>query len=90
MSRLNVRSNEIKYTLKQDETQLEEKKAAIENCKTTLSDIDNEILRAKNRYEYFQQLLQYTDDLGEFADSKVRSMASSLYLIILINILLVS
>ncbi|KAI8888210.1 GCFC-domain-containing protein [Backusella circina FSU 941] len=70
MNRLNVRSKEIKYTKEQEEGQITEKRTTIQTCKTTLNDIDNEMIRAKDRYEYFQQLLQYIDDLGEFADTK--------------------
>lgn len=68
---LNITTQDVTESMQQSESALQEASKTIENSTTTDSDLTNEIERGSKRYTYFQELAQYTDDLGEFLDAKV-------------------
>ena len=57
--------------MKSYELQLEQIQKNMENLTTGETDLDKEIVRESERYDYFQGLAGYVNDLGEFLDAKV-------------------
>ncbi|KAI8140281.1 nineteen complex-related protein 2-domain-containing protein [Fennellomyces sp. T-0311] len=67
---LDSTSNSITRTIKEYETQLEQMQKNMETLSTTEADLSKEIVRGSERYDYFQTLAGYVNDLGEFLDAK--------------------
>lgn len=68
---INLATSDVTESKQQSEAALQETLKAIENANSTETLINQEIERGSKRYNYFQELAQYTDDLGEFLDAKV-------------------
>ncbi|KAI9258992.1 nineteen complex-related protein 2-domain-containing protein [Phascolomyces articulosus] len=60
----------ITSTLKHYDLQLEQMQKNMENLTTGEKDLEKEIVRESERYDYFQGLMSYVNDLGEFLDAK--------------------
>lgn len=58
-------------SLKGYEAQLSQIQNSALNLQTVEQDIKKEIERGSERYDYFQDLANYVNDLGEFLDAKV-------------------
>lgn len=58
-------------SLKGYEAQLSQIQNSALNLQTVEQDIKKEIERGSERYDYFQDLASYVNDLGEFLDAKV-------------------
>ena len=68
---LNSNASGISSMMKSYEMQLEQIQKNMENLTTGETDLDKEIVRESERYDYFQGLAGYVNDLGEFLDAKV-------------------
>jgi hypothetical protein len=71
MKALDLSTNQVTESMQYFESNLAESLKSIENSTITESDLTKEIERGSNRYNYFQELAQYVNDLGEFLDAKV-------------------
>ncbi|CAO3703096.1 unnamed protein product [Rhizopus stolonifer] len=70
MSSLSLATNDMTFSAQQNEQNLQETKKSMDTLKMTEKDIEREVERASGRYNYFQELAQYVNDLGEFLDAK--------------------
>lgn len=73
MKTLDSSTNQVTQSMQHFESNLAESLKSIENSTVTESDLTKEIERGSNRYNYFQELVQYVNDLGELLDVKVKS-----------------
>lgn len=71
MKALDLSTSQIAESMQHYESNLQESLKTIENSTTIEDDLQKEIERGSNRYNYFQELAQYVNDLGEFLDAKV-------------------
>lgn len=71
MQALKLNSEQVTESMNQYKSNLEESLKTIENSNTVEDDLNKEIARGSNRYNYFQELTTYVNDLGEFLDAKV-------------------
>ncbi|KAI7857557.1 nineteen complex-related protein 2-domain-containing protein [Circinella umbellata] len=67
---LDSNASGISSMMKSYELQLEQMQKNMENLTTSETDLDKEIVRESERYDYFQGLTSYVNDLGEFLDAK--------------------
>jgi hypothetical protein len=67
---ITLATSDVTESMQLSESALQESYKTIENSTTTESDLTKEIERGSKRYTYFQELAQYTEDLGEFLDAK--------------------
>ncbi|KAI9489329.1 nineteen complex-related protein 2-domain-containing protein [Zychaea mexicana] len=67
---LNGTASGITNSVKDYETQLEQMQKNMEMLSTGEADLEKEIVRGSERYDYFQGLASYVNDLGEFLDAK--------------------
>ncbi|KAG2202349.1 hypothetical protein INT46_004674 [Mucor plumbeus] len=70
MKALNLSTSQVAESMQHYELNLQESLKTIENSTTIEDDLQKEIERGSNRYNYFQELAQYVNDLGEFLDAK--------------------
>lgn len=73
MQHLDIVSNDLDQIIQEYDTQLTQMEQNKQNLQTAELDLGNDILRSSERYEYFQSLSSYVNDLGEFLDAKVMS-----------------
>lgn len=71
MQHLDIVSNDLDQIIQEYDTQLTQMEQNKQNLQTAELDLGNDILRSSERYEYFQSLSSYVNDLGEFLDAKV-------------------
>lgn len=71
MKALDLSTSQVAESMQHYESNLQESLKTIENSTTIEDDLQKEIERGSNRYNYFQELAQYVNDLGEFLDAKV-------------------
>lgn len=71
MQHLDIVSNDLNQILQEYDTQLTQMEQNKQNLQSAELDLGNDILRSSERYEYFQSLSSYVNDLGEFLDAKV-------------------
>lgn len=71
MKALDLSTSQVTESMQHYESNLQESLKTIENSTTIEDDLQKEIERGSNRYNYFQELAQYVNDLGEFLDAKV-------------------
>lgn len=71
MRALNLVESQVSESMNTYKSNLEESLKTIENSNTVEEDLAKEIQRSSERYNYFQELAQYANDLGEFLDAKV-------------------
>ncbi|KAI8981087.1 nineteen complex-related protein 2-domain-containing protein [Pilobolus umbonatus] len=67
---LDASINTLTESIQQYESNLDESIKAVEHSISTEEDIMNEMERGSERYNYFQDLSQFLNDLGEFLDAK--------------------
>jgi hypothetical protein len=72
MRALNLVETQVSDSMNSHKENLEESLKTIENSHVIEDDLEKEINRASERYNYFQELAQYVNDLGEFLDAKVK------------------
>ncbi|KAG0176184.1 hypothetical protein DFQ28_007617 [Apophysomyces sp. BC1034] len=70
LQNLNLASNNLMHTMQQYETQFTQSQKSIEDLRTTQNLVEGEIEHGSKRYDYFQELITYVNDLGEFLDVK--------------------
>ncbi|KAJ8653157.1 hypothetical protein O0I10_011206 [Lichtheimia ornata] len=70
MQHLDIVSNDLNQILQEYDTQLTQMEQNKQNLQSAELDLGNDILRSSERYEYFQSLSSYVNDLGEFLDAK--------------------
>ncbi|KAI8981606.1 nineteen complex-related protein 2-domain-containing protein [Mycotypha africana] len=70
MRTLDMNQNDIEIAIQQCEGNMTETKKSINNAEVVESDLVKDIERNSKRYNYFQELAQYVNDLGEFLDAK--------------------
>ncbi|EIE81292.1 hypothetical protein G6F46_006843 [Rhizopus delemar] len=70
MSSLSLATNDLTFSTTQHEQNLAETQRSMDTLKRTKEDVEREIERGGGRYNYFQDLAQYVNDLGEFLDAK--------------------
>ncbi|KAI7899797.1 nineteen complex-related protein 2-domain-containing protein [Cokeromyces recurvatus] len=70
MKYLDLSTDEVAQSMQQYESNLADSLKTIENLNNTELDLTKEIERSSNRYNYFQELTQFVNDLGDFLDSK--------------------
>lgn len=71
MQHLDIVSNDLNQILQEYDTQLTQMEQNKQNLQSAELDLGTDILRSSERYEYFQSLSSYVNDLGEFLDAKV-------------------
>lgn len=70
MQHLDIVSNDLDQIIQEYDTQLTQMEQNKQNLQTAELDLGNDILRSSERYDYFQSLSSYVNDLGEFLDAK--------------------
>ncbi|CAO3608119.1 unnamed protein product [Mucor hiemalis] len=70
MKALTLVENQVSESMNNYKSNLEESLKTIENSNTVEDDLAKEIERGSERYNYFQELAQYANDLGELLDAK--------------------
>ncbi|KAI9481384.1 MAG: nineteen complex-related protein 2-domain-containing protein [Benjaminiella poitrasii] len=70
MKALEISTNEVTDSMQQYEANVTDSLRTIEHLNTTESDITKEVERSSKRYNYFQELSQFVNDLGDFLDAK--------------------
>ncbi|CEP07979.1 hypothetical protein [Parasitella parasitica] len=70
MKYLDLSTTQVADSMQHYESNLEESLKAIENSAAVDQDLKREIERGSERYNYFLELAQYVNDLGEFLDAK--------------------
>lgn len=71
MRALDLSTTQVAESMQHYESNLQESLKTIENSAAVEDDLQKEIERGSKRYNYFQELAQYVNDLGEFLDAKV-------------------
>lgn len=71
MNSLTITTQEVSDSMNDYKSNLEESLKTIENSSRIEADLINEINKSSQRYNYFQELAQYVNDLGELLDAKV-------------------
>ncbi|KAL7316435.1 hypothetical protein PS15m_005525 [Mucor circinelloides] len=70
MRALDLSTTQVAESMQHYESNLQESLKTIENSAAIEDDLKKEIERGSKRYNYFQELAQYVNDLGEFLDAK--------------------
>ncbi|KAI9341603.1 nineteen complex-related protein 2-domain-containing protein [Pilaira anomala] len=70
MNSLTIATQEVSDSMNDYKSNLEESLKTIENSSRIEADLINEINKSSQRYNYFQELAQYVNDLGELLDAK--------------------
>ncbi|KAL0082475.1 nineteen complex-related protein 2-domain-containing protein, partial [Phycomyces blakesleeanus] len=70
MLRLDVTSSQLTHSLDEEGTQIKNAEKNLKNANASTEDLDKEIERSSKRYNYFQELMGYVNDLGEMLDTK--------------------
>jgi GC-rich sequence DNA-binding factor len=71
LSRLSLVSSNLEESKINHDKQLTQTLKDIENLKTSRELTESELERTSKRYNYFQELKAYVNDLAEFLDAKV-------------------
>lgn len=71
LSRLSLVSSNLEESKVNHDKQLTQTLKDIENLKSSRELTDSELERTSKRYNYFQELKAYVNDLAEFLDAKV-------------------
>jgi DNA repair exonuclease SbcCD ATPase subunit len=72
LSRLSIVSNNLEESKQNHDKQLTQTLKDIENLKSNRETTEKELERTSRRYNYFQELKSYVNDLADFLDAKVR------------------
>lgn len=72
LSRLSIVSNNLEESKQNHDKQLTQTLKDIENLKNNRETTEKELERTSRRYNYFQELKSYVNDLADFLDAKVR------------------
>ncbi|KAI8086841.1 nineteen complex-related protein 2-domain-containing protein [Gilbertella persicaria] len=70
MTSMDLSITQINESIQHYESNLAESLKTIENSTQIESDLDRQIEKSSERYNYFQGLAQFVNDLGEFLDAK--------------------
>lgn len=71
MKSLDINTEQVTESMNHYKSNLEESLKTLENSHTIETDLTKEINKASERYNYFQDLVQYVNDLGDLLDAKV-------------------
>lgn len=71
MNSLTITTQQVSESMSNYKSNLEESLKTIENSSIVEEDLTKEINKGSERYNYFQDLAQYVNDLGELLDAKV-------------------
>ncbi|KAI8374298.1 nineteen complex-related protein 2-domain-containing protein [Radiomyces spectabilis] len=70
MSQLQIVSKNHAASLTEYQAQVDNSQKGMQGLQTTEQELEKEIQRTSERYDYFQDLSSYVNDLGEFLDAK--------------------
>ncbi|KAI9018486.1 nineteen complex-related protein 2-domain-containing protein [Phycomyces nitens] len=70
MLKLDVTSSHLTHSLDEQNTQIKNAEKNLRNANASKEDLEKEIERSSKRYNYFQELMSYVNDLGEMLDAK--------------------
>ncbi|KAG2202775.1 hypothetical protein INT47_004799 [Mucor saturninus] len=70
MKSLDINTEQVTESMNHYKSNLEESLKTLENSHIVEADLTKEINKASKRYNYFQELAQYVNDLGELLDAK--------------------
>lgn len=74
MKSLDISTDQVTESMNHYKSNLEESLKTLENSNTVESELTKEINKGSERYNYFQELAQYVNDLGELLDAKVNTV----------------
>ncbi|KAF7726524.1 hypothetical protein EC973_008655 [Apophysomyces ossiformis] len=70
LQKLELASNDLTHRMQQYEAQYTQSQSKIDELKISQAAVGKEIERGSKRYDYFQELTTYVNDLGELLDVK--------------------